>query len=214
MNFDRSEADSNSNIRNLHIHGEGGTFLDCGANIGFVSIAAAKQFDSVFAVEAHPETYEMACKNIEVSGLENIELILGAVMNETGKVAFVSTPENSIGASARFKKRLKKEGYYKEVLSISLEELILKYKPRVVKIDIEGSEYDCLDGLEILPCVEAMQIEFHGTRSKQGWERFTNIKNQLLKQQFVMIKPSRISMHKEGYPKSFLIDTVFKRAEK
>ena len=52
------------------------------------------------------------------------------------------------------------------VPGLSFSSLLEKYKPEILKIDIEGKEYDILDSIPEIPeFVEIVGIEFHNTRS-------------------------------------------------
>lgn len=205
MNFDKSEADAKSNIRHLSRYGRGGRFLDLGSNIGAVARAAAYQFQRVIAVEAHPETFEYAEK---IGFPENVIHLNRAVWSEGGKTLFASTPENSIGSSARPTKRLKSPppGYYREVQSIGINELLKDFNPRVVKIDIEGAEYEILPVADWPESVDWIQIEFHGTRGEKGTKRFYEMKNILLDSNFRLQ-----SQIERGIFKALFFVAIFKR---
>lgn len=208
MNFDKSEADSRSNIRHLKQYGPGGVFLDLGANVGFVSQAALQQFDSVVAVEAHPDTYAQLSQRLADSFAITMNR---AVTAESGETMWVSTPENSIGATARKQKRLNRQGYYKEVQSISLQSLINRYCPRVIKMDIEGSEYECISSATFPSSVEWIQVEWHGVRSTKGYDRMLAAERHLAEQKFSRVIPQSISMHTEGYPKALFFVAVYQK---
>ena len=54
---------------------------------------------------------------------------------------------------------------YDEVKNIQIKKLFDKYKPDIVKIDIESAEYTCIeDILEYFP--DVLFIEFHGGKHK------------------------------------------------
>lgn len=56
-------------------------FCEVGCGTGIFSIHAARRAKKVYAVELDPEVYAFAKKNIEASGLTNIELINGNAMD-------------------------------------------------------------------------------------------------------------------------------------
>ena len=208
MNFERSYEDSKSNIRHLRKYGYGGTFLDLGANVGFVSEAALQRFNTVIAVEAHPVTCRQAYFRLDGAAT----VINAAVMAESGKTAFVSSPENSIGASARLEKRLKRDDdYYKDVETLAFNGLLEKYNPRVFKMDIEGSEYECIDSCHFNKNLEFFQIEYHGTRSLIGFEKFKSAEDRIKSQGFERFYPLEINMTDEGFPKSFFFICCYRK---
>jgi FkbM family methyltransferase len=208
----RELADAKSNAKYLPMFGQGGVFLDLGANIGEVSINASLKFDKVIGVEAHPHTFQRAKKRVEEANATNVILLNRAVASSTGEKMFVSTPENTTGATARREKRLTNpaEGYYKEITSIGINDLLSEYKPRVVKIDIEGAEYEVLNSAEFPDSVEWLTVEFHGVRSESGAKRLQDCLNKLSAIGFEKLIPKEISCT-NGIPKALYFVAVFRR---
>lgn len=208
----RELADARSNAKYLSMFGEGGLFLDLGANIAEVSISASPQFEKVVGVEAHPHTFGRAKKRVEEANAKNVTLLNRAVASTTGEKMFVSTPENTTGATARREKRLLNpaEGYYEEITSIGINELLSEYKPRVVKIDIEGAEYEVLDAAQFPDCVEWLTVEFHGVRSESGAKRLQNCLDKLSAAGFEKVLPKEISCT-NGIPKALYFVAVFQK---
>lgn len=170
--------DARKNVNAIKKVADGGTFLDCGANIGEVSAAASEHFKKVVAVEAHPDTAKVL--RSRVKALKNVEVLNLAVSNVTGQTFFVSSPSYcAIGATARAAPRRKEEGYYRKVKTVSLLDLMRKYRPSVVKIDIEGSEFDALSFISVPEFVEHMIVEFHS-----GPERIAPIVASIKRQGF------------------------------
>lgn len=209
----RELKDARSNTKHLALFGSGGTFLDLGANIGQVSIDAAPQFYRVVSIEAHPHTFDRALNRIKESGHSNISIFLGAVAAESGHDMFVSTPKFSTGATARKSARLKnpEEGYYHRVPSIGINELIEKYAPRVIKMDIEGAEYEVIEGMRIAPNLEWLSVEFHMCQSPNGWGRVQGAMKKFHEAGFEMVFPREIKMLPRGVPRERFFVCVFKR---
>lgn len=209
----RELADAKSNAKYLPLFGEGGLFLDLGANIGEVSINASSKFDKVIGIEAHPHTFERAKKRVIEANANNVFLFNKAVASSTGEKMFVSTPENTTGATARRKKRLKSppEDYYQQVTSIGINELLSEHRPRVVKMDIEGAEYEVLDAAVFPDCVEWLTVEFHQARSVSGAKKLNDCLSKLLQQGFEKVLPQTISSDEKGIPKALYFVAVFKR---
>jgi|TARA_R110000824_G_C15041564_1_gene660455 FkbM family methyltransferase len=181
-NLKRAIEDAQSNIRYLSLYGKGGYILDIGSNIGEFAIEASHLFDKVFCYEAHPVSYKISLSR--TSKFKNIMIENKAVWGSNGQKLFVSTPENSTGATAREKKfySSRKEGYYKIADSVSFDELMMDKNPRVIKMDIEGSEFEILpeakfnDGLEFL-CVEFHQPFVSPSRIEKFNKCLENLKN-------------------------------------
>src|SRR5260370_7902570 len=71
----------------------GDGFVDVGANIGALSLAASSivgQNGHVFAVEAHPRTVEYLRGNVRLNEAENVRIIHAAVGDREGIVHFTS----------------------------------------------------------------------------------------------------------------------------
>lgn len=146
---------------------ETGTFLDCGANIGEVTRAAADLFVRVVAVEAHPETAKVL--RDRTRRLKNVIVKTAAVSNVTGRMFYVSSPSHcAVGTTARSVPRRDMADYYKRVKSVSLADLIKAWEPVAIKMDIEGSEFDALATITLPPSVQYMIVEFHGKPDRIG----------------------------------------------
>lgn len=188
----REIADARPMVNFAEKYGGAGTFLDLGANVGHVSFAAAKVFDKVVAVEAHPHTFARLKEKLTGTGATAIN---AAVFNESGQKMFISTPGHSTSATARKIPRLKgKSNYYAEIQSIKAQDLIDKYKPRVVKMDIEGCEYDIIPNTNF-HSVEAMAIEYHGGKM----DRINQCDEWLKNQGFVRNKPLSLDSKKTHF---------------
>lgn len=196
-----------------HLRGGGGLLLDLGANIGEVSLALEDQFDKIVAVEAHPLTFEIAVERIKASGSKKIELMCRAVTGKTGEEMFISTPEKSTSSTVRAKKvRVGIDGYYKPVTTISLQDLIEEHHPRVIKMDIEGCEYDALEDVVIPSGLEYLVVEFHGATSKKMFGRLLKCADNLSRQGLGLIDPKSLNS-RNGCLKFGFMTFVFQRQD-
>lgn len=208
--LDRAITDAKTNIAHLRKFGAGGTFLDAGANIGEVANQAAKQFDKVIAIEAHPITYRIACKRIEA---DNVELLNKAVWSSNDEVLFASTPGQSTGSTTRPTKRLKNcaSDYYHNVVSVNFQDLLDEHKPRVIKIDIEGAEFEVLKDCRFNKECEFVTVEFHGVTSEKKYEEYSRCRRNLEQQGFKAIYPSALdNIYVNGKKKLFFV-AIFQR---
>ena len=142
-------------------------FVDVGANFGYYSAIAAKLWSvpRVIAFEPDPRNFRRLQATLALNGLstqvEARNLALSAV---AGDIPFESFPDTSSGQS-----RVSRDGA--ATLNVSARtgdmELALKGRRLAFKIDVEGHEFEVLQGLgETLKnnaCL--LQIESFGDRS-------------------------------------------------
>lgn len=145
-----------------------GVMVDIGANIGAVSLFvdsmnhgrdAEKPAIKVFAVEPEPHNLEFLKKNIADNPVKNITVINKAVWHESGKMKI----SNRGGNASLFEHP--KNGGYTEIETITIEQLFRENNIKeadVMKVDIEGAEYDLLINTpdHILKRVKFLTLEF------------------------------------------------------
>ena len=114
----------------------------------------------VIAVECDNRNYNMLADSFEDS--ENVELIHGAVSGleeDTIKIYKNNSQKNHCSTSI-IKKKNNQFKEYDEVQNVRFNDLVEKYSPDIVKIDIEGAEYGILeDVLAYYP--DVLFIEMH-----------------------------------------------------
>ena len=162
-------------LQKVPINKKTDVLLDVGMNVGVLAWAVAPKFKQVFGYEAHPKTYAKLRKNLKTFRLENVRAFRFAVSDVEGQTLYVSSPGNSTGASARPSMRLNNPppDYYHAATTVDIKKVVAAYKPTHVKIDIEGGEYPVLArmGADWPAHVRHLFVEFHGTRSRQGWQK-------------------------------------------
>lgn len=126
----------------------GDFFIDCGANIGIWTLAAATRVGrdgGVYAYEPNPYCIDKLESAIEQNRLPNIHLIKRAVSaSSTEELFLVSAKEHNLGrtTTAEAKGALK-------VQSVSIDETIPEtVHVAGIKLDIEGFELSALAGAE------------------------------------------------------------------
>ena len=198
--LDREIGMAKISFNQLVYAGEGGTFLDLGSNIGEVSILAAPRFDQVVAVEAHPDTFELGRRRVEAAGLQDKIKLINAVVTKTGGESwFVTTPKYSTGASARpVKRRKNDDAYYRTSQTVAAQDLVDEHRPRVLKMDIEGCEYDCLEDLILPSCLDHIVVEFHHATSRKNFDRLLKCGENLNRQGLSLVHPTSINPNPEG----------------
>lgn len=121
----------------------GDTFVDVGANVGTVALAAAAkvgQSGRVIAIEAHPTTYRHLQENIALSQVNHIQVFNYAVGAAKGTIHF-----------KRFGNDDMRHVIYGEGIQLpldTLDNLITLETIHLLKIDVEGFEKEVLKGAE------------------------------------------------------------------
>ena len=136
--YEKEEIEVLSKLINFKDH-----VVDIGANIGNHSIAYSKISKKVYAFEAHPRTFEILKFNI--NEYKNIKIYNIGISDKKGLLYFKKVNSTNIGG-----KRLSKIGSIKSQIN-KLDNIIkLDKKIRLIKIDIEGHEYEALKGMKRL----------------------------------------------------------------
>lgn len=130
---------------------------DCGANIGISCLFFSKNYPKavIKAFEVDPNIVKILKKNLDKNNIKNVEVINKAVWISNDGVDI--SLEGSDGASIYSKINQTK------VPSLRLKDLFEREeKIDMLKIDIEGAEYDVLmDCQNLLNKVENIFIEYH-----------------------------------------------------
>lgn len=125
----------------------GNTFLDIGANIGWMSLVGSKAVGAngkVFAIEANPNTLPILQHNLTLNNATNVEVFGIAVSDQPGEaLLFENWNVNRGGASL-----LSQDG--EQGIEVKVETLDRLFAPEtplhVVKIDVEGLEPQVITG--------------------------------------------------------------------
>jgi FkbM family methyltransferase len=162
--------------------------LDVGANIGAFSVMASKSgAKKIFSFEPDKENFALLKRN----KLPNMEIFKLAVVGNNDKTRkFYLNKGINKGAHSLYIKRGRDET---KVNCIRFSKVLGKYKPQVIKIDVEGSEYELLLSLKKMPeYVKQLALELHLT--KKEWR--TNLSQKVLSfikdNGFIAIKPPKI----------------------
>lgn len=139
--------------------------LDLGGNVGgFTKIAIDRGAKAVYTVECDPRNYAKLQNSFaNESKATIIHAAVSGCTDETIKIY----KGNSAGShcSTSILKR-SSFGEYDEVKNIHIKELLEKYQPDIIKIDIEGAEYDIIqDVANYYP--EIIFAELHMGKVKQ-----------------------------------------------
>jgi FkbM family methyltransferase len=144
----------------------GDVVLDLGAHVGVVSIYIAKRWPevTVIAVEPVPENYGKLCHNIVVNCVGNVVPVDAAVTGDGRDVMLYGDLGTNSGGASVFV-RPSSGGYETVARSFTLAELFEFYVPnrcKLLKVDIEGTEYEVLRAdPTLLDRVDYLVVEAH-----------------------------------------------------
>jgi FkbM family methyltransferase len=122
----------------------GDIVYDIGANVGFYSMLMGLivgDSGHVYAFEPAPQNVRELRKHMEINALKNCTVLAVAASSTDGEAVFDPTNDRCTGRLAA--------GGGLRVQAVALDSLVSRKEirpPNLMKIDIEGSEVDCLIG--------------------------------------------------------------------
>ncbi len=128
------------------------TVLDIGTNYGTTLLQFAKKVGEkglVFGFEPDPINYEICTKNIVLNSFFNVEVDNLGLGDVLGELLLVVDTESNRGGNRISKNTFGKEAY--KVKIVSLDEWIENKNVQhidLIKMDVEGFEYNVLKGAE------------------------------------------------------------------
>ena len=168
----------------------GAVVIECGAHHGAQTVLLSRWVgDSgrVIVIEPIPENIEILRKNIALNELKNVVVVPKAAASRSGYITMRQDSNGSVAHGGAINNGL-------EVESVSLDELAsdLNVMPTFIKIDVEGYEYQILEGSRnILSTTPAVFVEVHTLGLPRYGKRFEDL--------WTMINPDlyEISMQTE-----------------
>jgi len=158
----------------------GMTVYDIGANIGYITLMAARisgESGKVCAFEALPANISRLKENVRLNNLEKqVKVIPGAVVKKSGSATFLIHDSGAMGKALGSAGRDETYGTALQVAGIALDDFIYKQgnpAPDVVKMDIEGGEGPALAGMRHLmkEASPIFLIELHGEKAaSEVWD--------------------------------------------
>lgn len=123
--------------------------LDIGANIGYYTLLFARlvgEKGKVFAFEPDPDNFNLLKKNVEINNYKNVVLVQKAVLNNKGKIKLYLSGTNK-GDHRVYDSHDDRQ--FIEIESIRLDDYFKNYNRKIdfIKIDIEGAEWEALQGM-------------------------------------------------------------------
>lgn len=130
---------------------KGGIFFDIGANIGLMSIFAARcvgDSGKVYSFEANPGTARLLRYNIDLNKISNIQVVDKAVGNDNGKIRIYDNWSVNRGGATLIKPEKETDSFEVDLIKIDDSADYSNTNIGMVKIDVEGFELDVLKGME------------------------------------------------------------------
>ena len=144
----------------------GEVIVDLGANEGMFSIMMARVFPGVrvIAVEPIPETNETLWTNVALNGVEHEVTIVSAGVGAGPGMADFTVSKDFSGGSSSFTAFKESDHVIAKAPILGLDEIFDLYNItscKLLKVDIEGGEYDALYNFTYWDRVENLVAEFH-----------------------------------------------------
>ena len=155
----------------------GDTVIDIGAHLGVVSIYLAKRVPgiTVLAYEPVPHVYALLLANLRRNRVHNVKPFNLAVTADGTDVDLVTHASNTGGGTAHLS-TVELPGHGRVTAhSVTLDQILETHEIErcpLLKIDIEGGEYDVLYNTKLLSRIEHIRGEFHENEHlrSQGYE--------------------------------------------
>jgi len=133
---------------------EGDVVVDIGANIGYYALLEAKivgEKGKVYAIEPVPENMELLQKNIQLNRYSNIEVFQLAIGNKKGFAPTYVAKRRNISSLKKIMSHIE-SGMISHEITVEVTKLddFLqgKVEPDIIRMDVEGYEYQIVKGME------------------------------------------------------------------
>lgn len=147
--------------------------LDCGANIGIYALRAALcGTNRVFSIEPNPLVFNRLIKNIKTNNLTNVIALNTGIGSARGKTKLY-WGNSTTGGSIKLDSKLKEKNTV-DIEITTLDDIVERYNINsidIIKMDIEGSEYEALIGAKrALDITKTLILEYHSEDLKNKCE--------------------------------------------
>ena len=144
----------------------GMTIIDVGAHIGYYSLLFAKcagPTGNIFAFEPLPGNFALLQKNVRLNHLQNVHLRNQAVFSRTQEITITVPDDQPNPGNGSIHNETGTNHYRVEAVALDDFCAELSLRPGLLKMDVEGSEYDVLTGAKetINRCRPDLLIELH-----------------------------------------------------
>ena len=151
---------------------KGDLFIDAGAHCGMWTLQASKYYNSVIAIEPTPKTAKSLRTNLRANGIRNAQVIQAALTDGEGFRAFWTWPDGPMGNSLYHEPVTYTADYGwgrdpSLIRTITIDSL--NVNPTMIKLDVEGAEYDAIKGglKTISRCHPTIFVEIHRPENEQ-----------------------------------------------
>jgi len=159
---------------------------DIGAHIGVITLFLAKAVGEggmVVAFEPNPESYGMLQENLILNSARNARSFQIGLGNKAHTESLVALrfASGTGTIDQEMQSTIVREPHSKFTVKICpLDQCVQEFKipiPDFVKIDVEGAEYEVLEGMEntIAKCKPTILIEIHGTNFEKSRDKTKRI---------------------------------------
>ena len=147
---------------------------DLGAHVGYYTLLASKsvgKHGKVYAFEPLHRNIIYLQKHIELNKISNVRIFECAVSNVIEKKIFFTNCDNKVANTICKNSPMFQSGKLIGVNSVTLDDLLEKEDimvPQLIKMDIEGAEYDALKGAKHLlkECHPSIFLSTHNCQNK------------------------------------------------
>jgi len=157
----------------------GGVLVDVGANIGAFSLIASEQPKArVVAYEPHPATFERLQDNLRRNGRRNVDATCAAVGSRDGELRISDTPGSATTHAVNAAEGGGEPAITVPLLRLDHDLARRGLTPDIVKVDVEGFEYDVLSGLgSLLGETALFLVEINGLSDQRsaGGDQITRL---------------------------------------
>ena len=122
--------------------------VDIGANLGYYALMEAKLVKKVYGIEPNPETFKYLKRSVKLNKLKNVKLLNMAIGDKKDILPFF------VSESWNWSRFLDKEKTGKDIKKEikvkvdKLDNLFIKQKIDLVRMDVEGYEINIIKGME------------------------------------------------------------------
>lgn len=136
----------------------GETFIDVGANIGYFSLLAAQRGAKAVAIEPSPSNAGVLRRNANLNRLD-VKIVQAAAGAERTILPLYSGTVDNVGASSLDRDAHQGSKFEANVLCDTLPQLVGDDlgRARLIKIDVQGFEYEVVQGL--LPALTSTRAD-------------------------------------------------------
>ena len=162
----------------------GDRYVDAGANIGQLVLAAANRVGAegeVFAIEAHPRVHGYLAGNVALNDAGTVHTIHCALGESDGEIAFTDTRSDD-------QNRVDRAGDVKVPMR-ALDDVVAPAQTRLLKIDVEGYELPVLRGaLATLAVTDVIYCELSQSNCARFGYEPSDVEELLLECGFVFVR--------------------------